>query len=999
MKNFQIKLYVLILFSVIAQIIGSSELLSGDMKQVYPFADEYEWMQKDGYLELSKAAPRITWMRLTPDGSQLYAFHQDNTLRVWDVETGMVLWEKMFDYEGLNSYDMNHDFSRAFLGINYNNTAKAMIFNIKDDSVICEFKTNYHFPYVDEPREYISTSFISLLDNHTLMTNLLFYVRSWRAADFGYNLLWDVSNCNIIKEYSPRETDGAQILDYKWSNHFSSIIIRKHFSEYGLSEHTQYRYEGNYLEIADTNLKQIKSINGNFNSFDISKDDKYITAVDDLGVFSIFDTNSYQKIISWAGKTSAQSQSPTALIYTFINKFVVAGNIEQDKSFIKIWDTEFKSVADTFSFPGKLTWKIEMLVDSMRFITASSDGYLRIFSPELLQKNSFKALFGADSTVIPENRYVQFFDLSTGEPDSWQWSFGDGESSDEQNPVHQYKKSGLYTVRLSITKGTLHEVITKTDYIRVQPWLDACFSMEPSEGNAPFEVQFTDLSVGDIKSWKWSFGSAEQNPKITVNDVGSFTVVLTVSDGYFSRSYSMVYYLNSNFPKMNVYDVGFERVFQFESNYLLSFYGANSFNKGYLVDFFSYDLDPEGSIHDKVNQKNCFLYLDSNAKYVWKSSINTTNMPQPIIASTSGNPLLTHFPSVFGINSNGQFTVQSNLYIKQPKNINYALSTDDGGFYITGNSPITENQVQILKIDSARFIVFRDSINYQTNPCIIAYKDGFALFTRNSGSNNINIYIYNELGIFLEKRIIDTLKSTNISCIVKTIDKGYLLTGETELFGTLNGFAAKLNADMNVEWIYKQENQNTIINSALEFDKGYYVLTEDCRDHFNENGVGYNAYFYILSKIGKKIQKFELPGHLGYLNHVFKSSDSGYMFVGMASVNGSSRLYLLKLNSLETDIDHIEETHKFKSSDILIKPNPVNETLIISFDSDSDISADLVIYNSIGRIVEQVNFSDIRLGLNTKSIDLNNLSLAPGVYFIHLKIGNGMKWGKFIVEK
>ena len=48
------------------------------------------------------------------------------------------------------------------------------------------------------------------------------------------------------------------------------------------------------------------------------------------------------------------------------------------------------------------------------------------------------------------NHTVSFTDLSTGNPTSWLWSFGDGTSGNEQNPVHTYGGPGNYQVCLTI---------------------------------------------------------------------------------------------------------------------------------------------------------------------------------------------------------------------------------------------------------------------------------------------------------------------------------------------------------------------------------------------------------------------------------------------------------------------------------------------------------------------------------------------------------------------
>lgn len=54
--------------------------------------------------------------------------------------------------------------------------------------------------------------------------------------------------------------------------------------------------------------------------------------------------------------------------------------------------------------------------------------------------------------MFPKNgnppQKVQFIDLSVGDPTSWYWQFGDGESSTEKDPVHQYTNPGTFTVSL-----------------------------------------------------------------------------------------------------------------------------------------------------------------------------------------------------------------------------------------------------------------------------------------------------------------------------------------------------------------------------------------------------------------------------------------------------------------------------------------------------------------------------------------------------------------------
>ena len=46
---------------------------------------------------------------------------------------------------------------------------------------------------------------------------------------------------------------------------------------------------------------------------------------------------------------------------------------------------------------------------------------------------------------------VHFTDLSTGNPETYLWDFGDGEVSVVQNPQHTYRRAGTYTVSLTVS--------------------------------------------------------------------------------------------------------------------------------------------------------------------------------------------------------------------------------------------------------------------------------------------------------------------------------------------------------------------------------------------------------------------------------------------------------------------------------------------------------------------------------------------------------------------
>jgi len=55
--------------------------------------------------------------------------------------------------------------------------------------------------------------------------------------------------------------------------------------------------------------------------------------------------------------------------------------------------------------------------------------------------------------VDMSKRMVAFKDESYGKITNWKWEFGDGETSNEQNPIHIYKKPGIYYVTVLEVEG------------------------------------------------------------------------------------------------------------------------------------------------------------------------------------------------------------------------------------------------------------------------------------------------------------------------------------------------------------------------------------------------------------------------------------------------------------------------------------------------------------------------------------------------------------------
>lgn len=104
-----------------------------------------------------------------------------------------------------------------------------------------------------------------------------------------------------------------------------------------------------------------------------------------------------------------------------------------------------------------------------------------------------KADFVSDRTVVCAFDSVRFHDKSIGPATSWQWNFGDGTTSSQQNPVHVYDAPGEYNVTL--TAGNAYGSLTSaTQKIRVygddvNPFFVETFEMVNDFAQTPLSIR------------------------------------------------------------------------------------------------------------------------------------------------------------------------------------------------------------------------------------------------------------------------------------------------------------------------------------------------------------------------------------------------------------------------------------------------------------------------------------------------------------------------------
>jgi len=152
------------------------------------------------------------------------------------------------------------------------------------------------------------------------------------------------------------------------------------------------------------------------------------------------------------------------------------------------------------------------------------------------------------------NEPVQFTGFASGgyQPYSYHWDFGDEETSEEQNPTHEYENSGNHTVILTVTDD--HDNTSNdTTWANIKESNDPPDTPEQPEGNIygktnteyTYSSSTTDSDPEDLIYYMWDWGDGEISDwtepyhsgetcslSHTWTDKGSYEIRVKAKDNY-----------------------------------------------------------------------------------------------------------------------------------------------------------------------------------------------------------------------------------------------------------------------------------------------------------------------------------------------------------------------------------------------------------------------------------------------------------------------------------
>lgn len=271
----------------------------------------------------------------------------------------------------------------------------------------------------------------------------------------------------------------------------------------------------------------------------------------------------------------------------------------------------------------------------------------------------------ADSMNVPYG--IQFWDYSYGTPNQWTWTFGDGTSSNEQNPVHFYDTTGVYSVCLTIS-GPDCESTWCMDVWVDEPW-PMCYNYF-TYMNAGTSVSFEGFCSSSLPTtYMWDFGDgtyAEGNP--VTHDYaapGIYWVTLESWDEAGCRAYSSQEVVVGDTMYFNqVYGQVFEGNFPLTSGFVMIFSVEDSTNYYPYFDMTMVDPDgvfvfpmvPMGNFNILAVPTDGSTYLPTyyESTIFWQEAIT-------VVGGQTPNPLNIYLQSAQGNGNSGNGVISGHI--------------------------------------------------------------------------------------------------------------------------------------------------------------------------------------------------------------------------------------------------------------------------------------------------------------------------------------------------
>jgi len=163
--------------------------------------------------------------------------------------------------------------------------------------------------------------------------------------------------------------------------------------------------------------------------------------------------------------------------------------------------------------------------------------------------------FEADVTEGCGTLTVNFTDLSTNNPTTYVWNFGDGDTSGDAEPTHIYDAPGVYTVTLYVENADGDDNETMIDYIHVYSNPDITVDVTPATGAAVADGSATANITGGTSPFTITWSDTQEGPTATELVPGNYSVIVEDANGCLATTPFVVNWVNLAGEEELVYSI------------------------------------------------------------------------------------------------------------------------------------------------------------------------------------------------------------------------------------------------------------------------------------------------------------------------------------------------------------------------------------------------------------------------------------------------------------
>lgn len=598
---------------------------------------------------------------------------------------------------------------------------------------------------------------------------------------------------------------------------------------------------------------------------------------------------------------------------------------------------------------------------------------------------------------------------------SYYWDFGDGTSSNESNPSHEYKEEGNYLVMLRVENEC--STIESEQEVGVFNQLTAGFNAETTEICESTSIQFYNQSSGGATSWSWSFPggspstSSEKNPIVKYEKTGVYDVILKVN-----RESEEVVETKSNFVKVNKLPVSnFE--YQVDKN-VVQFFNKSTNGKSFEWNFDSKELNPIVEFEEEkayeislITKNSCAsdtasqivdLYEEAKTYANFSISANSYCLGDEISFVDLSSEDVTEWKWSFPGATPSESSEKNPMVMYESFGTYNVELTVSNGF--NTRTIMLEDYVQIVEKPTAaftikqtnNFIAINNLSKHATN--VVYHIDGVKY------NEDLPYFTFPKNGVFEVRQVVRN--SCGESMATETVEvnvypsAGFsvdIVQGCTPLVVNFESRSTD-NAD-EVKWILEGSESPEIKGFAPSVtykQPGNYGIKVIARNQFGADTIELNSLIEVYDQ-PKASFEYKIEGLSVEFITTSEAYDSVKWDLGDGTLSSeiafsheyrSGTLYPIILQVFKgecTDIltDEIDlRSTGIEESDLssLVKiyPNPANSYLNIQFEGNIGVVEKIVLIDQLGQQILQRSAT-----AGSSSIVLRNLdSMPPGQYFV-----------------